>query len=134
MALRVAKYYSEYVSEAKLAEQEGDLETAIEAYEQAVRQEPLDELPYNRLLVLYRKSKDYKKELRIVNRALKVFTGFYDKRKGKAFGRNAKALQTGKALLKALEGKKKDESYYPEPISKWMKRKEVIEKRLQKDV
>jgi tetratricopeptide (TPR) repeat protein len=127
--MEVAKHYTELLKEAKAAEENGDVATAIEQYEKAIKQKPVLDQPYNRLMVLYRKEKDYKKELRVIDKALEVFIELYDKKKV-AFKGTGKVAQLSKALLKSISGKKNDESYYPEPIPKWLKRKTVVEKKL----
>lgn len=119
----------ELLKEAKESEDTEDIFTAIELYEKAIKQKPLLEQPYNRLMILYRKDKDYKKELRVIDKALEVFTDLYDKKK-EAFSGSSKVAKLSKALLKTVGGKKTDESYYPAPIPKWLKRKAVVEKKM----
>ena len=51
----------------------GDIAGAIQAYEENVQLGYPAHHAYKRLLVLYRKAKDYKNELRITQRACKVF-------------------------------------------------------------
>ena len=127
--MEIAKHYVQLIKEAKEAEEEGDASAAIELYEKAIRQKPVLEQPYNRLMVLYRKRKSYSKELKVINKALDVFREIYDKKK-EAFSGSGKVAQLSKAILKTVGGNKKDNNYYPEPIPKWMKRKEVVEKKL----
>lgn len=133
MALRVAKHYTELIEQGRLTEAEGELEKAAELYEQAIRQNPLEEFPFNRLMVIYRKFRQYDDELKVINKGLHLFQQHYDKKPQLIMGKNAKALQLSKSLLKSLNGNKKiAEPYYPEPIPRWTKRKEVVEKRLGK--
>ena len=51
----------------------GDIAGAIQAYEENVQLGYPAHHAYKRLLVLYRKAKDYKNELRIAQRACRVF-------------------------------------------------------------
>lgn len=51
----------------------GDIAGAVQAYEENVQLGYPAHHAYKRLLVLYRKAKDYKNELRIAQRACKVF-------------------------------------------------------------
>lgn len=127
--MEVAKHYMELLKEAKEAEETEDISTAIELYEKAIKQKPVLEQPYNRLMILYRKDNEYKKELRVIDKALEVFTDLYDKKK-EAFSGTSKVAKLSKALLKSVGGKKTDDSYYPEPIPKWLKRKAVVEKKI----
>jgi tetratricopeptide (TPR) repeat protein len=132
MALRVARHYTELVRLARHAEQEGEAEKAIELYELAVRQKPVEALPYQRLMILYRKFKQPKEELKVVSRALAVFLDHYEEKKGKVL-KDPAVARASKALFHALNGKKTmTPSWYPEPIPKWTKRKEALEKKLSK--
>lgn len=132
MALRISKHYTEWIKEAGLAEEDGDLVKAIGFYEQAIRQHPMEEKPYARLMVLYRKSKDYSNELRVIKKALQLFQDFYDHRPEKILGRNTKAARISQELQRAVAGKKKAIPFYPEPIPAWIRRKAVVEKKLDK--
>ena len=131
MALHKAKHFTAYITEAKFAEQENDVVKAIELYELAIRQKPLEETPYERLMIIYRKQKRYKDEIRVIQTALDLFMEHYDEKANKLYGNNKRLLQTGKALLKSLSPKgKNQEQFYPEPIPKWIKRKETAEKKI----
>ena len=128
--MHVAQHYTEYIKQAKAAEQEGEEEEAITFYERAIKQKPLLEQPYARLMVLYRKKKQYEEELKVVNKALEVFTEHYDKKK-KAFQGSAKVASLSKAILKVVGGSKAAmENRYPQPIPKWTKRKKTVEKKI----
>lgn len=132
MALSVAKHYSELIKSARALEEEEESEKAASFYQQAIRQKPLEELPYNRLMIHYRKQKDYEEELKVINKALDVFISHYNKLPEKLIGKNKKIEQLSKALLKTVSKEKKPQPYYPEPVPKWMKRKEMVEKKLGK--
>jgi tetratricopeptide (TPR) repeat protein len=121
------------IEEARNVEADGELEKAASIYEQAIRQHPMDEFPYNRLMIIYRKFKQPKNELRVIKKALEVYTAFYDK-KLKPYTSNTKVGQLSKALLKSVTGSAKKTSYtsYPEPIPRWTLRKKAVEKKLEK--
>lgn len=129
----VTKHYTELIEEARNVEADGELEKAASIYEQAIRQHPMDEFPYNRLMIIYRKFKQPKDELRVIKKALEVYTAFYDK-KLKPYTSNTKVGQLSKALLKSVTGSAKKTSYtsYPEPIPRWTLRKKAVEKKLEK--
>lgn len=132
MALSLAKHYSELTKSARLLEQQGETEEAVVLYKQIIRQKPLEELPYTRLMVYYRKQRKYEEELKVINQALDVFTDPYNKPPAKLIVRNKKIEQLSKALLKSVNNGKKSQPYYPEPIPKWIKRKEMVEKKIGK--
>lgn len=127
--MEVAKSFTQLIKQAKAEEENGEMETARELYEKAIKQKPLLEHPYNRLMVMYRKEKEYSKELKVINKALDVFTEVYNKKK-EAFSGSGKIARLSMALLKTVGTKKSDEHYYPEPIPKWLKRKAVVEKKM----
>src|SRR6476659_538019 len=64
-------------------EEKGNVEQAIKYYETAIKDDKPDEVPYNRLMILYRKEKKYNDELRVINKGIKVFTEFYKKSSAK---------------------------------------------------
>jgi tetratricopeptide (TPR) repeat protein len=128
--MEVAQHYTEYIKQAKEAENEGDIETAIKLYEKAIRQKPLIEQPYNRLMILYRKEKEYNKELKVIDKALEIFTHYYDEKKA-SFKSSDKIVRLSKAILKSVSaGKKSGENNYPEPVSRWLIRKKTVEKKI----
>jgi len=130
----VTKHYTELIEEARNVEADGELQKAASIYEQAIRQHPMDEFPYTRLMIIYRKFKQPKNELRVIKKALEVYTAFYDK-KLKPYTSNTKVGQLSKALLKSVTGSAKKTSYtsYPEPIPRWTLRKKAVEKKLEKN-
>ena len=128
--MQATQHYSEYVKQAKMAEKDGNIEEAMALYEKAIKQRPLLEQPYNRLMIIYRKNKKLKEELRVIDKALDVFIGHYEKKKA-AFKMPDKVARLSKAILKALNTDGKPfETSYPQPIQKWLTRKKVVEKKL----
>jgi hypothetical protein len=71
--MHVAKHYTEYLKQARTFEEDGEPEKAASLYELAIKQAPFEELPYNRLMIIYRKLKQPREELRVINKALDVF-------------------------------------------------------------
>lgn len=120
------------ISEVKHAEQlelEGNLEEATKLYEQVIKSKPLDEHPYTRLMIIYRKLKQPKDELRIIKFAIGVFESKYIKK-----SRSKKLTDLSTAIMKSsgLANSTGKLTVYPEPINKWMKRRELVEKKLKK--
>ena len=116
-------------------ETDGDLTKAAALYEKAIKQEPFDEEPWNRLMVIYRKLKRYEDEERVITRAIKVFKEHYGQRQERILGQHTKAEEISRALLRSVQGKRgrqRAEPDYPPPIPKWAKRLEVVEKKLGK--
>ena len=120
------------LEKARESEVEGNLEDAAGFYEQLVTQNKTDEFPFDRLMIIYRKLKQYKDELRIINKGIRVFEEFYKKPAGRKSKNQEKLSTLSNAFMKSagLKDKKGNLVYVPEPISRWMKRKTVVEKKL----
>ena len=131
--MHIAQHYTEHIKQARAVEANGELEKAASIYEQAIKQEPFEELPYSRLMIIYRKLKQPKDELRVIKKALDVFQSHYDEKAVHYSGRD-KIGQLSKALLKSMSGSNRTASYtqYPEPIPRWTLRKKAVEKKLGK--
>jgi tetratricopeptide (TPR) repeat protein len=117
---------------AKEAEAEGNLEDAASLYEEIVKQNPVEEFPYDRLMIIYRKLKRYNDELKVINRGIKVYENFYKKPVRKNSTKQKQVVSLSDAFMKSsgLADKKGNLLYLPEPISRWTKRKAVVEKKL----
>jgi hypothetical protein len=110
-------------------EAKGNLVQAAKYYEAAIKDDRPDELPFSRLMVIYRKQKQYKDELRVIKQGIKKFEAFYKRQAKPSKGR--KLSQLSEAFMKSsgLKDKKGNNIYNPEPIGKWMKRRQVVEKK-----
>ena len=128
----MAKSYHELIAEARQAEESNELEKAAKIYERALKSEPLEEQPYNRLMVIYRKLTWYEEELKIIKKGIAAFEELYQKKSEKLLGKNQSAARLSNALAKSLgqKGRNVEATYYPQPIPKWMKRQKVVEKKL----
>ncbi|HUS00424.1 MAG TPA: hypothetical protein VMY77_01785 [Chitinophagaceae bacterium] len=118
------------IEEATEAEEKADDSLAIKDYESAIDANPLLEKAYDRLMILYRKEKDYKNELRLINSGIKAFENFYKSRKSGS----KKIAEISKKLNRSFgfTDKKGNAVYDPEPIARWKKRKVTVEKRIKK--
>ena len=128
--MQATQHYTEYIKQAKMAEKDGDIEEATALYEKAIKQRPLLEQPYNRLMIIYRKNKKLKEEIRVIDKALDLFIGRYEKKKA-ALKMPDKVARLSKAILKTIsKDGKAFENSYPQPVQKWLTRKKVVEKKL----
>ena len=109
-------------------EEKEDFGTAIKEYEEAIKKNALAEKAYDRLMILYRKEKNYKKEFRIITAGIKAFESFYKSKKS----RSKKIADISQKLNRSFgfTDKKGNSLYDPEPIARWKKRKEVVEKKI----
>jgi tetratricopeptide (TPR) repeat protein len=131
----LAKTIADRIDEARQAESNEDLDTAIELYEENIKSGYPEPYSFDRLMILYRKQKRFKDELRVIKRAIKVFTDDYARHQKNqlAEARNKKQVKELSAAIMRKSGltdRKGKETYLPEPIGKWTKRKGVVEKKL----
>ena len=128
------EHHTDLTSQARQHEQEGKLEEAAALYEKIVEKDSLNELAIKRLLILYRKLKQYRKEMQLLNASIKANAGKYQQQQTEWGRKHPKAAKASKLLLKTLNGtKSKALPSYEEPIiNTWRKRKENLAKKLQK--
>ena len=62
----------------------------ITAFQEVVKKGLTDPFPYDRLMIYYRKAKDYTKELAVINKAINVFQTQLEKLRNKSLVRNKK--------------------------------------------
>ena len=123
---------AELLEQAKAAEAADDLKKAEQLYQRLLRQDTHNETAYNRLMIIYRKQKEFKKELETVKDGIAAFEEKYASSIKTPSNKKVSHLST--AFLKAtgLANKKGKPSYLPEPLPKWHRRKEILEKKLKK--
>ena len=116
------------VKEADDAEEKQDIPLAIKDYEAVIKKDPLREKAYDRLMTLYRKEKNYKNELKLINAGIKAFEIFYRSKKSGS----KKIAEISKKLNRSFgfTDKKGNAVYDPEPIARWIKRKATVQKRI----
>ncbi len=120
------------IQKAGEEEEKGKIEDAITLYETAIKEKKVDEYPFDRLMIIYRKLKKYKDELRVINKGIRVFEDFYKRQSAKPGAGKKKLADLSNAFMKTarLNDKKGRPLYQPEPIARWLKRKAVVEKKL----
>lgn len=109
-----------------------DMDALEKEFRQKLKQHPLDELSYHRLMVMYRKQKEYKKELAIIDEGIKAFEQFYKSNIKNKPTRKITLLSRSLLQSLGLANKKGEEIFQPEPIAKWKRRKENLLKRFLK--
>lgn len=110
------------------AEETHDTNAAITDYEDAIKNNPLAEKAYDRLMIIYRKKKNYKSELRLINSGIKAFESFYKSKKSGS----KKIAEISNKLNRSFgfTDKKGNTLNDPQPIARWKKRKITVEKRI----
>jgi tetratricopeptide (TPR) repeat protein len=133
MGIKETTSTKKIIDKAKDAEALDKIEEAADLYEQARKADPANEYPYERLMIIYRKLKKYKEELRVINEGIKFFESSQNKSQ-QLFGKDKKIKELSNALMQrvGLQDKKGKNLYYPQPVAKWRKRKETVEKKLGK--
>jgi tetratricopeptide (TPR) repeat protein len=128
---RLAMKVEERNEEARWAEQAGNVNRAIKLYEQNIKENYADEFAFDRLMIIYRKQKEYRDELRVINRGIELFQESL-----KAHLKNSLSHVDGKkverlsnAIMKQTRLNKN--IHFPDPIDKWIKRKEIVKKKLE---
>jgi tetratricopeptide (TPR) repeat protein len=126
---------AEHIEQGAAAEAEGNTERAVELYESSIKKGVADPFPFDRLLVIYRKQRKYEDELRVILRGIEVFNEQLEEQQKHLLKRtkNATALKRlSKAFGKTsgLADKKGNSKYLPDPLSKWLKRKKVVEEKI----
>ena len=132
---KTLKSIEEKTNSAKEAEISGDEEAAIRIYEEIADSGQPTEFAFTRLMVLYRKQKKYKEELRVIKKGIQVFSDQHKKQLEENLSEKknrSEIVKLSNAFMKGagLVDKKGKDVYYPEPINKWMKRKTVVEKKI----
>ncbi|HEY4154163.1 MAG TPA: hypothetical protein VGM24_02020 [Puia sp.] len=125
------KPFQDWLREARSLEDDETAEQAIAAYEKIRRAYPLKEESYDRLMVLYRKTKRYKEEIKLIGEAISIFETRYGTLKKKVKG---KIATLSKALLNTtgLADKKGRPLYQMQPVGRWQKRKLLLQEKLKK--
>ncbi len=119
---------------ARKAEQDGNLEKAIKLYEQNIKEDYADEFAFERLMIIYRQQKEYRNELRVINRGIEVFQQYMQEHLKHSLSRHVdgkKLEQLSNAIMKK-SGLKKEALHFPDPVDKWIKRREIAEKKTEK--
>ena len=98
-------------------------------YQQQLKEDPLNQKAYNRLMILYRKLKEYKKELHTINSAIRSFEAFNKSHKKKA-GKTIQTISNKLNRSLGLVDHKGKAVYDAEPVAGWKKRKEVVVKKI----
>ena len=135
MDLKTAKAVEERNTAAHEAELAGDLERAAALYEENISLHIADQHSFDRLMIIYRKQKEYTKELQVIKKGIALFQE-ENKRplKESVSARKDKAqlVRLSNAFMKGtgLVDKKGKESFFPEPVNKWIKRQAIVQKKI----
>ena len=117
---------------ARSLESDGCTEEAIKDYRAIITKDRLNVDAYNRLMVLFRKQKDYKKEHQIIKKALYAFEKEIKENQREWKKTNRKSADLSENLAKALGllDNLGDPVYDDPQMMTWRKRLRVVEQKL----
>lgn len=114
-------------NEGIVFERNGEIEKAIEVYEEAILIGYSATHAYDRLMIIYRRLKRYDDEIRVIYRAIEVFTKENEKRFEFAINNPdnegiKRELQAGLETCISVMGTKGFYAFAPYPVIKWSSR------------
>jgi hypothetical protein len=108
----------------------------ISEYINQVADKTVSTVPYERLMIYYRKQKEYDKEVQVIKKGIASLKDFYSGLQKGALKRKinpkVKALSKKLGTSMGLIDKKGNDVYLPDPLPKWIKRQKVAEEKLKK--
>ena len=123
---------TELLHQAKGAEAAADWKQAEALYQEVIKIDPHNEAAYNRLMIVYRKQKEWNREWQTVKKAISSFEDMYAE--STKTTENKKIARLSHSLLKltGLADAKGKPIYLPGPLAKWKRRKATLDKKLKK--
>jgi hypothetical protein len=110
-------------------------EEPIEQYKADVKAGLINAAPYDRLMIHYRKEKNYAEELKVIKQGIASFKKYFAQHQRSAVKKKKSKIEELSRMINKSTGltdKKGNELYLPEPLPKWMKREAVVEAKLKK--
>jgi hypothetical protein len=107
----------------------------LDEYREQVKQGVFSSLPYDRLMIHYRKQKEYEEELKVIKKAIDTFKNFYAKLQATAIKKQkSKVAELSRKFSRqaGLTDKKGNDTYLPEPLPRWIKRQAAVEQKMRK--
>jgi hypothetical protein len=121
---------NELLTAARDREQAGEPETAAGLYRQILNQSPGNRDAVRRLLTIYRRLKDYRNEMAVIESVLSAASQKDKTVQGKWLAAHPGAAKLGKAVLKSLGGEQVTAYGTDRLVLQLLKRKEVVERKL----
>lgn len=110
-------------------------EEPIEQYKEDVKNKVINALPYDRLMIHYRKEKNYPEELEIIKQGITNFKKYFAQHQRATVKKKKSSIEELSRMINKSTGltdKKGNELYLPEPLPKWIKRQATVEAKLLK--
>lgn len=115
---------------ARHAEAEGEIGTAIDAYEKLIGNQPHHEQAYDRLLILLRREHQLKKEWKVLQQAIQSLEKWYAAPGKLRHSSRVASLSRSLASSTGLTDMKGRPTHLPGPLPKWYRRRELLKKKL----
>jgi uncharacterized protein YciI len=128
--LKALKNTTQLLAEARELEQASRLTEAAGVYQQLVDADPADQKSVSRLLILYRRLKEPKKELAVIESALSAYAQRGKTIQEKWISAHPQAARAGRAFLRSLGGSTVSAFGSNPIVTRLLKRKELLEKKL----
>jgi hypothetical protein len=115
---------------------ESPAEEPLDEYKKQVAAGTVSTLPYDRLMIHYRKEKEYAEELKVIKKGIATLQKFYAKLQTsslKKINPKIKALSSKIGKSTGLLDKKGKDVYLPDPLPRWIKRQAVVEQKIKRD-
>ena len=107
----------------------------LDEYREQVKQGVFSTVPYDRLMIHYRKEKEYEEELKVIKKGIDIFKKYYANVQAAALKKQkSKIAELSRQFSKraGLTDKKGNSTYMPEPLPRWIKRQSVVEQKIKK--
>ena len=107
----------------------------LDEYREQVKNGIFSPLPYERLMIHYRKEKNYPEELKVIKKGIDTFRKYYANLQKSAIKKqksNIAELSRKFSKSAGLIDKKGNDTYLPEPLPKWIKRQSMVEQKMKK--
>ena len=128
--MKLIKGHRALLDEGQRLEAAGQPEAAAAAYQQVVDADPTNQDAVERLLVLYRRAKEYRKEMGVIDAALEAIARKDRSAQQKWIDAHPEAARLGKQVLRQLGGEKAT-GYGTDPmVERLMKRKAFVGSRI----
>ncbi|HVS97667.1 MAG TPA: YciI family protein [Puia sp.] len=129
--MKVIKGHRTLLAEGQRLESAEQPEEAAAVYQQVVDGDPANQEAVDRLLVLYRRAKDYRNELAVIDAALEAIAWRDQSARQKWIDAHPEAARLGKQVLRQLGGEKAT-GYGTDPmVERLTKRKRFVEGRIE---
>jgi uncharacterized protein YciI len=128
--MEAMKSSKEQLAEGRQLERSGDPEAAAQIYRKLVGRDPRNQDAVNRLLVVYRKLKNYREELAVINQVLAAYQAEDKARQEKWVREHSKAAAAGAAIFQKLGGSTVSGFGADPAVGILMRRREVVERKV----